>query len=59
MNNIYKIRDKLKSYNTNNRVNRGGNYNNTGSNNPVSNRNNNNPTNTNSNNGFRPTLILF
>ena len=40
------------SYNTNNRVNRGGNYNNSGSNNPSSNRNNNNP-----NTGFRTTLI--
>ena len=48
-----------KSYNTNNRVNRGGNYNNSGSNNPASNRNNNNPSNSNSNIGFRVTLIQF
>ena len=48
-----------KSYNTNNRVNRGGNYNNTGSNNPASNRNNNNPSNSNDNIGFRLTLIQF
>lgn len=44
----------IKAKDSTNRVNRGGNYNNT---NAVSNRNNNNnPTNSNSNIGFRVTL---
>ena len=46
-----------KAYNTNNRANRGGNYNVAGSNNPATNRNNNNPDNSgNSNNSSRATL---
>lgn len=36
---------------------RGGNYNNTASDNPAGNRNNNSQTNANDNIGFRPTLI--
>ena len=46
------IRDKSKAYDTNNRVNRGGNYNNDGSKNPASNRNNNKPDNSNDNKRF-------
>lgn len=57
--NIKIIGINRKSYNTNNRVNPGGNYNNTGANNPASNRNNNNPSNNNDNIGFRLTLIQF
>ena len=54
-----KIGINQKANNTNNRVNRGGNYNNSGSNNPASDRNNNNPYNSNSNNSSRPALIFF
>lgn len=39
---LYKLGINQKAYNTNNRVLRGGNYNNTGTNNPADNRNNNN-----------------
>ena len=51
-------RDKSKG-NGSNVINRGGNYNNNGNNNPANNRNNNNPSNSNNNIGFRPALILF
>ena len=60
-NNIYDLAGNvgdrtMEACNTDNRVYRGGNYNNNGTNNPASNRNNNNPTNSNSNNGTRATL---
>ena len=45
-----------KANSTNNRVNRGGNYNNSGSDNPASDRNNNNANNNNGNNSARATL---
>ena len=48
-----------EAFSSDDRVNRGGNYNNTSPNNPCSNRNNNSPDNTNSNIGFRLALILF
>ncbi len=46
---LYKLGIDQKANSTNNRVYRGGNYNNNGTNNPADNRNNNNPTNINSN----------
>ena len=57
---MLKIGINYKANSSDNRVNRGGNFNNSGSENPVSNRNNNNPDNDDNNNiGFRPALILF
>lgn len=56
---IWRTWGQIKKVNSSNLVNRGGNYNNTGSNNPASNRNNNNATNYNNNIGFRPALIFF
>ena len=47
---------RLKKANSSNFINRGGSYNNDGSDNPVSYRNNNNASNANDNIGFRSRL---
>lgn len=47
---------RLKKSNSSNFINRGGSYNNDGSDNPVSYRNNNNASNANDNIGFRSRL---